>query len=143
MSQPSPHAHYLRTAVETASPLRQVVMLYDGAIRFLSQAIPEMRAHNYEAQGRLIVKAQAIIAHLKATLDLGAGGAVAQQVDKMYVILYDTLTDANIHDRPERVEQVIEALRELRGAWIEVERQCRTGQTSSADAGAHPELVAA
>ena len=143
MSQPSPHAQYLRTAVETASTLRRVVMLYDGAIRFLSQAVPAMRARRFEEQGRLIVKAQAILAHLKGTLDHESGGSVARDLDTMYVLLYDTLTDANHHDRPERVEQVIEALREMREAWIAVDRQCQAGKSSARDLGSRAELVAA
>ena len=53
MAQLNPHAQYLKTAVETATSTRLVVMLYDGAIRFLSQALPAMRACDYETQTRL------------------------------------------------------------------------------------------
>ena len=82
-----------------------------------------------------IGKAQAIIAHLRDTLDFKAGGAVAGHLNSLYVGLFDALTDANIHDKPERVEEVIEALRELREAWVEVDRQCQAGKASGQDAG--------
>ena len=130
MSLSNPYAQYRQNSVETATPTRMVVMLYDGAIRFLGQALPAMRAHQYDQQSLYIGKAQAIIAHLRDTLDFQAGGAVAGHLNGVYVGLFDALTEANIHDRPERVEEAIEALRELREAWVEVDRQCQAGKAA-------------
>ena len=130
MALPNPYAQYRQNSVETASPTRLVVMLYDGAIRFLAQALPAMHARKYDDQSKYIGKAQAIIAHLRDTLDHSAGGAVAGHLSGLYAGLLDTLTDANIHDKPERVEQAIEALRELREAWVEVDRQCQAGRAA-------------
>lgn len=132
MSLPNPYAQYRQNSVETATPTRMVVMLYDGAIRFLSQALPAMQVRKYDQQSLHIGKAQDIIAHLHDTLDFEAGGAVAGHLSSLYTGLYDALTDANIHDRPERVEQVIEALRELREAWAEVDRQCQVDKGAGA-----------
>ncbi|MBV9851008.1 MAG: flagellar export chaperone FliS [Armatimonadetes bacterium] len=143
MSRFAPNAQYLKTAVETATPTRRLLMLYDGAIRFLGQALPAMRARDYEAQSRFIGKAQDIIVYLRATLDFEAGGAVARQLEAVYTPMYDMLTDANIHDRPEKIEKVIEFLRELREAWVEVDRQCQMGKSAGRDPGAKSELVAA
>ena len=128
MTLPNPYAQYRQNSVETATPTRLVVMLYDGAIRFLGQALPAMGARQYDRQSLLIGKAQAILAHLRDTLDFAAGGAVARHLDGLYVGMYDALTDANIHDKPARVEEVIGALRELREAWAEVDRQCQAGK---------------
>ena len=125
MSLPNPYAQYRQNNVETATPTRMVVMLYDGAIRFLSQSLPAMRIKKYDQQSENIGKAQAIISHLRDTLDFGSGGAVAKHLETLYIGLFDTLTEANIHDKPELIEQAIEALRELREAWAEVDRQCQ------------------
>ncbi len=130
MSLPNPYAQYRQNSVETATPTRMVVMLYDGAIRFLTQALPAMQARQYDRQSEMIGKAQEIIAHLRDTLDFQAGGAVARHLAQLYSTLLDSLTDANIHDRPERVQQAIDALREMREAWAEVDRQCQAGKVS-------------
>lgn len=130
MALPNPYAQYRQNSVETASPTRLVVMLYDGAIRFLGQALPAMRIQKYDQQSLYIGKAQAIIAHLRDTLDHNAGGAVAGHLSGLYAGLLDALTDANIHDKPELVERVIEALRELREAWVEVDRQCQADRAA-------------
>lgn len=127
MSLSQPYAQYQQTSVETASPTRLIVMLYDGAIRFLSRALPEMSARNFEAQSRLIGSAQAILAHLRATLNFQAG-AVAHSLDGAYAQAYDLLSEANRHDRPELVETVLRALREWREAWMEVDRECQAGR---------------
>ena len=143
MSQLYPHNQYLKTAVETATPIRLIVMLYDGAIRFLSQALPAMQAHDYEAQTRLIGRAQDIIAHLNAHLDHQAGGTLAGDLAKVYGPMYDMLSYANIEDAPDRVEKVLWVLRELREAWIEGERQCQAGKAAARQAAARMELIAA
>lgn len=138
MSLPNPYAQYRQNSVETATPTRMVVMLYDGAIRFLSQALPAMHARQYDRQSELIGKAQDIIAHLRDTLDFHAGGAVARHLSQLYATLLDSLTDANIHDRPERIEEAIAALRELRDAWAEVDRQCQAGKVAGSSLSAEP-----
>ena len=108
---------------------------------FLSQALPAMRGKKYDQQSLFIGKAQAILAHLRETLDFGAGGPVARNLDGLYLGMFLALTDANIHDKPERVEEVIEALRELREAWAEVDRKCQAGKASGQ--AERRELVAA
>ena len=128
MSLPNPYAQYRQNSVETATPTRMVVMLYDGAIRFLTQALPAMQARQYDRQSEMIGKAQEIIAHLRDTLDFQAGGAVARHLSGFYTTLLDSLTDANIYDRPERIEKAIDALRQMRDAWAEVDRQCQAGK---------------
>jgi len=130
MSLANPYDQYRQNSIETATPTRMVVMLYDGAIRFLSQALAAMRLHKYDQQSHYINKGQAIIAHLRDTLDFKAGGAVADHLNGVYISMFDTLTEANFHDKTERVEEVISALRELRESWIEVDRQCQAGKAA-------------
>jgi len=137
MSLSNPYAQYRQNSVETASPTRLIVMLYDGAVRFLSQGLAAMQAGQHVQQSILIGKAQAIIAHLHDTLDTEIGSAFAQSLAKIYTALLATLTQANIEDSPKPVENAIEILRELRETWAEVDRQCRSKQTQSR------ELVAA
>jgi flagellar protein FliS len=134
MRQNNPHSYYLRNAVETATPARRVVMLHDGAIRFLGQAITAMRERNFEAQARLIGFAQDIIAYLKSSIDRTVASDLAATLDTVYVPLFDMLTDAVVFDRPDRVERVIEVLRELRESWVEVDQRCQAGKGTGREA---------
>lgn len=128
MSLPNPYAQYRQNSIETASPTRLVVMLYDGAIRFLTQALAAMEAKQHAQQSVLIGKAQNIIAHLHDTLDADTGSAFAPSLTGIYTALLRTLTQANIENQPKPVENALEILRELRETWAEVERQCREGK---------------
>ncbi len=130
MSLPNPYAQYRQNSVETASPTRLIVMLYDGAIRFLSQALPAMREKKYDQQSLLIGKAQSIIAYLRDTLDWEVGKAFSKSLDGIYAALQVSLNEASIYDKPELVEEAIGALRGLREAWAEVDRQCQTSKTT-------------
>jgi flagellar biosynthetic protein FliS len=115
-------------------------MLHDGAIRFLSQAIPAMREGNFEAQARFIGFAQDIIAYLKSSIDRTVAGDLANALDAVYIPLFDILTDAVVFDKPERLERAIEVLRDLRESWVEVDQRCQADKGTSREAR---ELIAA
>ena len=143
MSLPNPYAQYRQSSIETATPARIVVMLYDGAIRFLSQALAAMAAGRHAEQSRLIGNAQAIIAHLHDTLDPLTGRAFAASLSGIYTALLRTLTQANIENRPEPVEEAVAVLRDLRETWAEVDRRCLAEKQSQTESSRKRELVAA
>ncbi|MCW5933023.1 MAG: flagellar export chaperone FliS [Fimbriimonadia bacterium] len=114
---------YLETAVETAHPTRLIVMLYDGAIRFLCQAEEAMLIPDYEKQNHFIVKAQRIVAELMSSLNLQEGGEVAENLLQIYAYLYNQLVEANLNDQRETLEHVRHLLSELREAWDTIASQ--------------------
>ena len=69
---------YQDTAVTTQSKGRLIVMLYEGAVKFLKLAIQEAEAENYEAKGNYINKAMDIITELNAVVDMTSGGEIAE-----------------------------------------------------------------
>jgi flagellar protein FliS len=103
--------------VETAHPARLVVMLYDGALRFLAQAKEAMEQHDYEQQNLYIQKTQRILAELISSLNFIAGGEIAENLFRIYTYLYNQLVQANINDELSKVEHAITLLSELREAW--------------------------
>ena len=72
-------AAYQDSTVSTQSKGRLIVMLYDGAIKFMRLAIKELEAKNYEAKGHYINKAQDIINELNVVLDVDAGGEIRSE----------------------------------------------------------------
>src|SRR5262245_44987318 len=63
------HRQYQQAQIETASPTRLVVLLYDGAIRFCSLALEAMQAKELETQNTNLIKAQRIIGELMGSLN--------------------------------------------------------------------------
>lgn len=120
---------YLETAVETASPARLIVMLYDGAIRFINTAIDAMQNRQYEQQNYYLQRAQRILAELISSLDFTRGGEIAENLFRLYTYMYNQLVEANLQDSVERAQHVVNLLSELREAWDIVASQ---GEAASA-----------
>ena len=108
---------YQTTAVATQSKGRLIVMLYDGAIKFLKLAIKEMEANNHEAKGRYLAKAQDIIWELNSVLDTEVGGDIAKNLRSLYLYMSRRLNQANIKADPEIVKEVISLLETLNKSW--------------------------
>ncbi|UCG46550.1 MAG: flagellar export chaperone FliS [Phycisphaerales bacterium] len=108
---------YKDTSVTTQSSGRLVVILYDGAIKFLRLAIKELEAKNYEAKGRYINKALDIINELNMVLDMEGGGEVAANLRKLYTFMTGHLNEANTKCDPRMVQEVITLLEELNKGW--------------------------
>ncbi len=108
---------YQEASITTQSKGRLVVMLYEGAIKFLKQAIREVEAGNPEAKGKLIDKAQDIISELNTVLDMETGGEVAMNLRKLYLFMNRNLNQANIEQNTEKAKEVIDLLEELNQGW--------------------------
>lgn len=120
------HDRYLETAVETASPARLIVMLYDGAIRFINEAAYAMQQRDYETQNAKLQRAQKILAELISSLDFDKGGEVAENLFRLYTYMYNQLVEANINDDTARLEHVVGLLCEIREAWETIAAESET-----------------
>ena len=114
----SPNA-YRENSIMTASPEQLVVMLYDGAGRFLRQAEGSMLEGSWLKASEKLSRAEAIIDELLATLDMDAG-EVADRLQSIYVFCKTRLIEARIERDAARVDQVARLLSELREAWSQV-----------------------
>ena len=110
---------YKEQAVLTAPPGRLVVMLYDGALRFLFQAATAMREGNAGRGGERISKAEAIVDELLSTLDMSAG-EVAERLQVLYFFSKHHLLEARREGSAEKIDEVANVLRELRDAWAQI-----------------------
>jgi flagellar protein FliS len=125
MALTSPYDVYQRTQVDTASPAKLVVMLYDGAIRFLRQAEAAMQQGDREKQNHFLVRAERIITELAGSLDMEAGGEIAQNLMALYQYMNEQLVMANLEDDLEKVQKVCEMLQSLREVWVQVDSALR------------------
>jgi flagellar protein FliS len=120
---PTPAAHraaYQRTAVLTATQAQLIVMLYDGANRFLAQASLAMNERQVEVAHNRLRRAEMIISHLQASLDFEQGGEIAPRLASIYVFCQRHLNQARLHADPDRIEQVRRLLGTLRDAWAQI-----------------------
>jgi flagellar protein FliS len=114
---------YRKTAVNTASPLELVVMLYDGAIRFIDAGKIAMAKKDLEAQNTNLQKAQKVINELITCLDMQRGGEIATNLFSIYNFVNNQLIEANINDREDLLDGAKSLLINLREAWITIKDQ--------------------
>jgi len=108
---------YREHAVVTQSPGRLIVMLYEGAIRFLQQAITAMENKDFEQKAKLFARAMDIINELDFALNMEEGGEIAMNLHKLYGFMRRHLTDASIKMDTQRVRDVIACLEDLNEGW--------------------------
>jgi flagellar protein FliS len=115
---PAPNA-YRESAVLTATPEQLVVMLYDGANRFLTQSAIAMRDGRVALAGEKLRRAEAIIDELLATLDLSVG-QIAERLQSLYLFFKEHLMSARLNQDASKVDEVARLMRELRSAWGQI-----------------------
>lgn len=109
---------YQKNSIETASPARLTLMLYDGAIKFSHIAIESIEEGNIEKAHKNIVKVQNIIVEFRSTLDMKY--PVAKDFDNVYDYIYRRLVEANMKKDKEIMEEALEHIKTMRDTWKEV-----------------------
>jgi len=122
MSQkPNPINAYTR-ATHTVAKTRQVVMLYDGAIRFMKQAAEAMEANAIEERYLKLTRVSEIVMGLQNSLDFDVGGATAQVLYDFYSSL--DMRIMNLHRKPDRnvCLAIVAEMKEMRDVWDGIDR---------------------
>jgi flagellar protein FliS len=123
-----PTSTYRTTQVVGASKAGQIVLLYQGAIRFAVQHLAWIERGNIEQAHKSSLRAQEIVAALRESLDPSAG-QIATQLDSLYEFVLRRLMEGNLAKKPKPTEEAIQVLRGLLEAWEQL-----AAQSSSADA---------
>jgi flagellar protein FliS len=111
---------YRENAVLSATPEQLVVMLYDGAQRFLRQAGKAMRGGEIERTHNALRRAEMIVAHLDSVLDYEQGEPIASQLHPIYRFCLAHLNRARMDQDVDKLEVVASLLGELRESWAEI-----------------------
>lgn len=110
-------ARYRKVAVKTCSPQQLLVMLFDGAIRFIGEAEAAMGQKDRARAGERIGKAHAIVEELAATLDPQHAPELCENLLGVYAYSMGRLLEANLHQDPARLTEVAALLTPLRDAF--------------------------
>ena len=113
----SPYQKYQQTQAQTASKPKLLIMLYDGAVRFVRAGIEGIREKDYTKANNNLCKAQAIIHELVSALDFNY--PISKDLLAIYEYLLHQLIKSNVEKIISPAEEVLEHLTELREAWME------------------------
>lgn len=111
----------LETQIESASPHKLVVMLFDGALVAIANAQRHMENKEIAEKGKAISNAIDIIANgLQASLDHERGGEIATHLDALYEYMGRRLLHANLHNDLAALKEITSLLQELKSAWEKI-----------------------
>lgn len=126
----------LETGIDSASPHKLIVMLFDGAVTAVRSALAHMKAGDIAAKGKAISKAITIIDNgLRVSLDKDAGGDIATNLDSLYGYMSARLLHANVRNDQEALGEVDRLLSDLRETWNAIGDQVHG---AAGDAGSKP-----
>jgi flagellar protein FliS len=111
---------YFQTQVNTTSQGDLLLMLYDGAIKYLRQAKVKIEEKDYAEKGILISKAIDVVGELASSLNAEKGGDLAQNLNKLYFYCNTRLLQANLKMDTGLIDEVIRILEGLRSAFAQI-----------------------
>lgn len=121
-------ANYQRIKIETATPEALILMLYDGALKFMTQAELAFEDKNIELINKYLLKVQAIFTELQCSLNREKGGEIATNLESLYVFFNGRLAEANIKKDVKLMLEIKPMVKNLRDAWAEAMQQHQTIQ---------------
>lgn len=121
----NPNSNYLEKEVLQASPIEQILLLYNKALTSLKlvksvMEKPSLTPVEVKTKAEALSKALDIIIYLKAVLDHEKGGQVAKNLDEIYGILIEELVRINFTNDTKTLNDTIEILENLKKAWQDI-----------------------
>lgn len=108
---------YRKNQIETATPEKILILLYDGAIQYLNKAKIGLEQDDQPQFHNNLLGCQKIILEFMNTLDMEAGGSLAQNLYRLYQYLYSTLVKTGISKEVNGIDEVLKHLTGLRETW--------------------------
>ncbi|MBO5515599.1 MAG: flagellar export chaperone FliS [Schwartzia sp.] len=114
---------YKRQQVLTATPEALTLMLYNGALRFMTEGREAIERKDYEEANNSLQKAQNIITEFRVTLNMEY--EIAHQLLPLYNYVYDRLVEANMKSDVKQLDEAKNIITELRDAWAQAMKKAR------------------
>jgi len=120
MPRKTPYSAYERTKVETADQRQLILMLYDGALRFMQRATAKIEANDIEGAHNYLIRTRDIISELLATLKPEKGGEIGENLKQLYTYMFNRLVEANLTKDTAIIREVSQLMGTLREGWASI-----------------------
>ncbi|NPA04092.1 MAG: flagellar export chaperone FliS [Epsilonproteobacteria bacterium] len=112
---------YIKNSVETATPLQQVILLYEKAIVSLKGAIEDIEQNNIKSKIEHLNRVSDIIRALDSALDFEQGGDIAKNLHLLYDFIASSLVTVHVKNDTQLAKDLIEILEKLKEGWEGIE----------------------
>lgn len=126
---------YQKNEVETASPEKILILLYDGAIQFLNKAKIALEQKNIPETHNNLIGCENIILEFINTVDEENGGDFAVRIKALYQYFYNTLVQANMKKDVTKIDEVLHHLIDLRATWKQAIAMANSQRAAAVESG--------
>lgn len=116
---------YKNTSIQSASREKLLLMMYEGAIKFLKLGIQAAEDKKIADRGMYIGRAYDIILELNNTLDHKVGGNISDNLEQLYMFITDQLTKANMTGDPQYLRTSLKIVETLYDGWVKAVEQVK------------------
>jgi flagellar secretion chaperone FliS len=120
---------YKRQQILTATPEALTLMLYNGALRFMTEGAEAIQKNDFEQANISLQKAENIVSEFRITLKMEY--EISHQLLPLYNYVYDCLMEGNMKSNADKIEEAKGILTELRDAWAEAMKKARKEKGAS------------
>lgn len=99
------------------NPVELIVALYDGMLRFLSEAIAAVERGDVSARRIAIKRVFDILMHLQSRLRMDVGGSSAHSLSEFYAAIFALCLEGSRLSSVARFEEAMACIRDVREAW--------------------------
>lgn len=124
-----PSLQYLQMKVEGANQLELIIILYEGAIKFLNQAKLFFEAKKYDQRCDALINAQEVIRELRNSLDMSIK-EISPRLKSLYDYMINRLIESNVQKKVEYIDEVLKMLTELKDVWAVINKKEIVQQSS-------------
>ncbi len=130
--------HYMRQRLEQASGVEQVLMLYDGVVKFVMQAREAIERGDIEARSNANRRAMEIVAYLLDMVNPETGGDAAKALFGIYTGTMKRLMQVDFQNSTEICDEVVANVRNLRAAMAQALAAQNAAKPASGNVVASP-----
>ncbi|MFD2207959.1 flagellar export chaperone FliS [Kiloniella antarctica] len=136
---PNPYSSNAYTqASKNVSPMRAIILLFEGAIRLVNDAKRYDSEGDFENRFNAVDKASKVILGLQGQLDFENGGDISPMLHQFYDNLFIRMMQINTRNSEAIIEDVLDSLNQMKETWIEVAKQTEGKSAQVPTAGNTP-----
>ena len=129
---------YQRVQVSGLNQKELIVMLYSGALKFINEGKNLILEKDINRTHEKLSKARDVFVHLLTTLDVEAGGELAEKLSSLYAYFIEKITMANVTKEIGELDDIIPLIQEIKESWEKIDINDKTIPESKKIAKPYP-----
>ena len=123
--------------ISTKSPVDLLLKIYDGALQSLAATKNAYEKSDFQTGYLSLEKTRRFVVHLYTTLDFDKGGAIAEDLGKLYVFVLNQIDMVEATKELDRIDSCTKVLTNIRDGWCGIKSQPANAKLSGSASSEH------